>query len=239
MERTQKGASAENARDILIPIGAGMLRGALRVPAAAGGVVLLVQTSAEVQTLLDEQALAQQLGSAGLGILQLALLTPRESVIDQQTRHLRFDLPLLARRLVTVAGWFALQPDLASLRLGFCGASTGAGVALLAAASLGSRLGAVVSCDGRPDLAGAALAQVTAPTLLLVGKSAEEMAELNRAALAQLPGVKALEFIRGAPHFFDTPDPWTDIAVAVTMKAAAWFQHHLTDSVSNLFPPFH
>lgn len=232
MEREQRAVGVTNVRDVIIPLGSSALRGALQVPEAAQGVVLLVQTSVQTSLPICEQMLRNWLSSAGLGTLQLALLTPSENVIDQQTRHLRFDLPLLARRLVTVAGWVGRQPDLAALRLGFCGARLGAGVALLAAADLGTRLSAVVSYDGRPDLAGAALARVTAPTLLLVGDTTGAMTELNQAALALLPGIKAFQLVPGAPQFFDEPNRWADVA----MHVATWFQHYLRDSASNALP---
>ena len=232
MAREPQTLRTNTIREVLIPMGTNVLAGALELPAAAPGVVLLVQISARVQPFRAEQPLAPFFHSAGLGTLQFTLLTPAEALIDQQTRHLRFDLPLLARRLTSITGWWEQQPELAALSLGFCGASTGAGVALLAAAELGGRLGAVVSYDGRPDLAGQALERVTAPTLLMVGEHDYETTQLNRVALERLPGIKALHLVPGAWRLFEEPAWLTQVAV----QAANWFQLHLAEAAKNSAP---
>lgn len=232
MERELQRPGTTIIREVVIPTGRNLLAGALQLPAAATGVVLLVQIGAPAQPIFGEQTLAQLLRSAGLGTLQFTLLTPAEIVIDQRTRHLRFDLPLLARRLTSVTGWWEQQSDLAALSLGFCSASTGAGVALLAAAELGGRLSAVVGYDGRPDLAGQALERVTAPTLLVVGERDRETTRLNRVALERLPGIKALHLVPGAWRLFDEP-AWLD---AVAVQATAWFQRHLAEVAKNSAP---
>src|SRR5207237_8327628 len=127
---------------------------------------------------------------AGLGTLLIDLLTVREETVDARTGHLRFDIPFLARRLGYASDWLAHEPETAELRLGYFGASTGGGAALVAAAARPEQTGAVVSRGGRPDLAGPALSRVRAPTLLIVGGDDEPVIELNEIAMRQLRGEK-------------------------------------------------
>jgi pimeloyl-ACP methyl ester carboxylesterase len=170
---------------------------------------------------------ARVIRAAGLGTLLFDLLTPEEESVDMRTRHLRFDIGLLADRLADAARW--LESEQMSLskplnvRLGFFGASTGGGAALVAAARLGERVGAVVSRGGRPDLAGAALSQVKAPTLLIVGGRDEPVIELNEAALAQLRCEKEMKIIPGATHLFEEPGALAEVA----RLAAEWLRTHL------------
>jgi putative phosphoribosyl transferase len=155
-----------------------------------------------------------------MGTLLFDLLTPDE----EQDRANVFDIPLLAERLVEVVQWIDRQPELARLQLGLFGASTGAAAALVAAAELGSRIGAVVSRGGRPDLAGTALKMVTAPTLLIVGGFDGAVIELNEQAFARLTGTKSLEIIPGASHLFPEPGAME----AVIVLATRWFSTHLS-----------
>jgi pimeloyl-ACP methyl ester carboxylesterase len=155
--------------------------------------------------------------------LLLDLLTPREEEIDLHTRHLRFDIDLLAGRLVEATNWVARSPETKDLKAAYFGASTGAGAALIAAAELPEHVRAVVSRGGRPDLAGAALSQVQAPTLLIVGGDDTQVIQLNRKALEQLACEKKLEIVPGASHLFEEPGKLEQVAAL----AAAWFGEHL------------
>jgi dienelactone hydrolase len=136
---------------------------------------------------------------------------------------LRFDIALLAQRLVKVAQWLKVQPDTAGLKLGFFGASTGGGAALVAAAELGDQIAAVVSRGGRPDLAGKALASVTAPTLLIVGGWDEPVIALNHEAFAKLTCNKDFRIVPGATHLFEEPGKLEQVA----HLSADWFAQHM------------
>jgi pimeloyl-ACP methyl ester carboxylesterase len=151
------------------------------------------------------------------------LLTLEEEKIDQRTRHLRFDIDLLAWRLVGVTDWVKKLKETGHLRVGYFGASTGGGAALVAAAELGDQIGAVVSRGGRPDMAGEALPLVVAPTLLIVGGFDDVVIRLNEEALAKLQCVKKLKIVPGATHLFEEPGKLEDVA----QLAAAWFQKYL------------
>ena len=151
------------------------------------------------------------------------LLSADEEAIDRHTAHLRFDIGLLAERLVQATDWLAQGPDTKHLRIGYFGASTGAAAALVAAAERPQRVGAVVSRGGRPDLAGAALVRVRAPTLLIVGENDLQVIELNRAALARLRCKKKLVIVPGATHLFEEPGALDKVA----RLARDWFQRHL------------
>lgn len=151
------------------------------------------------------------------------LLTREEERIDAATRHLRFDINLLANRLVDAARFVSQMSETQRLRPGFFGASTGAGAALVAAAELGEQVGAVVSRGGRPDLAGASLRSVKAPTLLIVGGWDQPVIELNQQAFARLRCKKELKIIPGATHLFEEPGTLEEVAGL----AAAWFKQHL------------
>jgi dienelactone hydrolase len=164
------------------------------------------------------------LNEAELATLLIDLLTSEEERIDLRTAHLRFDIGLLAERLVAVTDWLAQYPGTRHIRIGYFGASTGAAAALVAAAERPQLVGAVVSRGGRPDLAGSALARVEAPTLLIVGGNDFEVIELNRAALAQLRCEKQLVIVPGATHLFEEPGTLDEVA----RLAREWFEHYLT-----------
>jgi pimeloyl-ACP methyl ester carboxylesterase len=151
------------------------------------------------------------------------LLTPAEERVDEHTRHLRFDIALLAGRLVIATDWASTQPALARLPVGYFGASTGGGAALVAAAERPDRVRAVVSRGGRPDLAGTALSRVRAPTLLLVGGHDEEVIALNEHARDQMPGPVELTIVPGATHLFEEPGTLEQVA----HLASAWFRTYL------------
>jgi dienelactone hydrolase len=151
------------------------------------------------------------------------LLTPEEEAVDQRTRRLRFDIPVLGRRVVATIDWLADDPAARELPVGCFGASTGAAAALIAAAARPERVWAVVSRGGRPDLAGDALRRVTAPTLLIVGGNDPEVLRLNRQALTALTGEARLEVVPGATHLFEEPGALERVAAL----ARDWFVRHL------------
>jgi putative phosphoribosyl transferase len=204
-------------REVVIsPLG---LAGTLRLPALAGALVVFAHGSGSSRFSPRNMAVANALNECGIATLLFDLLTPDE----ERDRANVFDIPLLAGRLVDVVHWIDTDRELARLPLGLFGASTGAAAALVAAAKLGSRVGAVVSRGGRPDLAGAALDAVTAPTLLIVGGFDDVVIELNERAFARLTAPKKIEIVPGATHLF--PEPGT--LELVIEHAARWFENHL------------
>jgi dienelactone hydrolase len=166
---------------------------------------------------------ARVLNEAKLATLLIDLLTLHEEVIDARTTQLRFDIDLLAERLVDATDWLSQFPDTKHLRIGYFGASTGAAAALAAASVRPDAVQAIVSRGGRPDLAGAALVQVRAPTLLIVGGEDVQVIELNRAALVQLRCEKKLIIVPGATHLFEEPGALDEVA----RLARDWFHRHL------------
>ena len=217
-EETPEPARGVARREVrLPPLG---LVGDLQVPAGAQGIVLFAHGSGSSRRSPRNRAVADHLNARGFATLLFDLLSDGEA----KDRRNVFDIPLLANRLLSAAAWIGEQPDLAGLPLGLFGASTGAAAALVAAAYLGERAGAVVSRGGRPDLAGAALAQVTAPTLLIVGGADHGVIELNEAALAQLTCDKAMTLVPGATHLFEEPGTLEQ----VMELASDWFQVKLT-----------
>jgi putative phosphoribosyl transferase len=158
--------------------------------------------------------------------LLIDLLTAEEEEIDRLTAHLRFDIDLLARRLVHATDWLTHQSDTRRLRIGYFGASTGAAAVLLAAAELPDLVVAIVSRGGRPDLAGPALPRVRAPTLLIVGGNDVQVIQLNRTALAQMLCEKQLVIIPGATHLFEEPGALDEVA----RLAREWFRRHLVSA---------
>ncbi|HLX30393.1 MAG TPA: dienelactone hydrolase family protein [Casimicrobiaceae bacterium] len=192
-------------RAITIPAGDASLDGDLTIPAGAKGIVLFAHGSGSSRSSPRNVWVAERLQQSGLATLLFDLLTSSEDARDTYTRQHRFDIGLLAKRLALATRWVDAQPELASLPLGYFGASTGAAAALVAASELGNRVGAVVSRGGRPDLAGDALAKVKAPTLLVVGGADDVVLDLNRRALALLGSEKRIEIVPGATHLFEEP----------------------------------
>jgi dienelactone hydrolase len=167
---------------------------------------------------------ARLLNEAKLATLLIDLLTPEEETLDLRTAHLRFDIDLLAERLIAATDWLTENPDTRQLRVGYFGASTGAGAALVAGAERPDVVGAVVSRGGRPDMAGPALPCVKSPTLLIVGGNDLPVIELNEEALAQLRCEKRLVIVPGATHLFEEPGALDQVA----RLAREWFERHLT-----------
>ena len=209
------------AGDIEFRSGAAMLQGELSIPGGAKGVVLFAHGSGSSRHSPRNQFVARTIREAGVGTLLFDLLTSEEEAIDMRTRHLRFDIALLAQRLIDAAYWIKGEFDY--LSVGFFGASTGGGAALVAAAELGEAIGAVVSRGGRPDLAGDALPKVRCPTLLIVGGLDYPVIEMNEEALARMRCEKELKIVPGATHLFEEPGTLQEVA----RLAAAWFQEHL------------
>jgi putative phosphoribosyl transferase len=199
------------------------LEGSLHVPVAAKGIVLFAHGSGSSRFSPRDQFVSRIFNNAGLATLLIDLLTAEEEAVDIQTRHLRFDIEMLAERLMGAIDWLTRQNDTRPLNIGLFGASTGAGAALVAAANRPSFVSAVVSRGGRPDLAGASLANVQAATLLIVGGEDRPVIELNRQAFAELRAVKALEIIPGASHLFEEPGTLEEAA----LLAQHWFLKYL------------
>jgi putative phosphoribosyl transferase len=209
---------------VRVPVGPVMLDGSLTLPEQSRAIVVFAHGSGSNRFSPRNRYVARVLNEAKLATLLIDLLTLHEEVIDARTAQLRFDIDLLAERLVDATDWLTQFPDTRHLRIGYFGASTGAAAALAAAAVRPDVVGAVVSRGGRPDLAGAALIHVRAPTLLIVGENDVEVIELNRAALAQLRCEKQLMIVPGATHLFEEPGALEEVA----RLACDWFQRHLT-----------
>ncbi|MDF3031703.1 MAG: dienelactone hydrolase-like enzyme [Moraxellaceae bacterium] len=195
-----------------IPVGEVTLGADLALPPQAQGLVLFAHGSGSSRFSPRNRYVAGVLNAAGLGTVLADLLTPAEEAVDERTRHLRFDIGLLATRLVGLGDWLGEQEEMRALRLAYFGASTGAGAALVAAAHRPQAVAAVVSRGGRPDLAGPALARVQAPTLLVVGGDDEPVIELNERALTELRCTKQLVVVPGATHLFEEPGALEKVA---------------------------
>jgi pimeloyl-ACP methyl ester carboxylesterase len=223
MNKTHEQAQAAET-PVQIPVSHATLQGDLAVPDSALGIVLFAHGSGSGRYSPRNRYVAQVLQEAGLATLLMDLLTSDEEAYDSQTGVLRFDIEFLARRLVEATHWSMIHPQTAQLPIGYFGASTGAAAALVAAAELPDLVEAVVSRGGRPDLAGEALRQVFAPTLLIVGSRDRVVLELNRKALAELAGEKKLEIVPGASHLFEE----AGALEAAAQLARNWFVLHLS-----------
>ena len=210
-------------REVRVSAGPVTLEGSLGIPNSAGGVVLFAHGSGSGRHSPRNRYVARVLREANLATLLIDLLTEDEEEVDLRTTHLRFDIRLLARRLVGATDWLVQNPDTEQLRIGYFGASTGAGAALVAAAERPDEVGAIVSRGGRPDLAGDALPLVKAPTLLIVGGNDEPVIGMNEEALARMRAVKRLQIVPGASHLFEEPGALEEVARLATV----WFARHL------------
>ena len=208
---------------VRVPAGEVMLDGNLTLPEGSHAIVLFAHGSGGSRHSPRNRYVARLLKEANLSTLLIDLLTLDEEVIDARTAQLRFDIGLLAERLVAATDWLTQFPDTRQLRIGYFGASTGAAAALAAAALRTDVVGAVVSRGGRPDLAGAALMRVQAPTLLIVGENDGQVIQLNREALAQLRCEKQLMIVPGATRLFEEPGALDVVA----RLASDWFERHL------------
>ena len=218
-EEAKEGLNA----DVRIPAGRTHLEGELSLPAGAPGVVLFAHGSGSSRHSPRNQFVARVIRESGNGTLLFDLLTPAEGIEDDVTARLRFDIGLLAERLVAATRWLRTQPETRTCSIGYFGSSTGGGAALVAAAELGKDLNAVVSRGGRPDLAGHALPRVQSPTLLIVGEYDDVVIRLNEEALAALRCEKELKIVPHATHLFEEPGALEEVA----RLAADWFHRHL------------
>lgn len=221
--QTARDPELFSERQISIDIGPAKVHGDLVIPAGANGVILFAHGSGSSRLSSRNRYVAGVLQHGGFATLLLDLLTEQEEQIDQRTRHLRFDIPLLAERLTRAVVWLRLKPDTRSLPIGLFGASTGAAAALITAAERADVVRAVVSRGGRPDLAGDALPLVQAPTLLIVGSRDEPVIELNEQAKAQMQAHTELSIVPGATHLFEEPGALEKVA----NQALSWFTHYL------------
>jgi putative phosphoribosyl transferase len=220
---TDVASTSIHEAPVEIPIGRTRLNADLAVPDEPLGLIVFAHGSGSGRKSPRNRAVAAALWQKRFATLLLDLLTENEERVDEITLGHRFDIPLLAERLVAAIDWAESTPTTWSLRIGLFGASTGAAAALVAAARRPSHVGAVVSRGGRPDLAGAALREVRAPTLLIVGGFDESVLDLNRQAMEQLTGVKRLEIVPRATHLFEEPGALEQVSAL----AGAWFANHL------------
>lgn len=226
----KKTSSTGDGRLVQVTAGPAMLEGNLALAEGVRGVVLFAHGSGSSRHSPRNRFVARALRDAGLGTLLIDLLTAKEESEDTYTGHHRFDIGLLAERLIGATEWLCNQPDTRDLPVGYFGASTGAGAALVAAAERPDAIGAVVSRGGRPDLAGPALARVQAPTLLIVGGDDVPVIGLNERALAQLrTRDKQLVIVPGATHLFEEPGALEEVA----RLAADWFVNHLSRTAAH------
>jgi putative phosphoribosyl transferase len=214
---------------IQLAAGDALLDGDLGIPQGAAGVVLFAHGSGSSRHSARNRAVAAAFRQAGLATLLFELLSAEEEAIDAATRLLRFDIALLAGRLVSAVDWVGKRTGAVGLPIGLFGASTGAGAALVAAARRPAVVRAVVSRGGRPDLAGATLSAVEAPTLLIVGRNDPEVLALNRQAQRSLRCENQLEIIPGASHLFEEPGALDKVA----QLACDWFLQELRQNPSH------
>lgn len=223
----ESSSTSENSSEIVIPINSITLRGNLIIPQGAKGIVVFAHGSGSSRHSSRNQYVARELQKEGLGTLLFDLLTADEEKIDMVTLHLRFDIELLANRLIDVTTWLINNPDTKELNLGYFGASTGAAAALIAAKKHSDVVKAVVSRGGRPDLADKALPDVKAPTLLIVGGKDFQVIEMNQWALERLTlKEKQMEIVPGATHLFEEPGTLEEVAYL----AGEWFKRFLLES---------
>lgn len=214
----------DSDRSLKIPAGGDVvLEADVAIPKGSRGVVLFVHGSGSSRHSPRNRYVAGELQAAGLATVLADLLTAEEERVDARTAELRFDINLLAARVIALTDWLADNETIAGLGLGYFGASTGAAAALIGAAARPRHVDAVVSRGGRPDLAGDLLSQVRQPTLLLVGGKDEPVIGLNRSALRQLAGDARLEIVADASHLFAEPGTLEQVA----RLARDWFVQHL------------
>jgi len=209
--------------EVSIPTGIETINGNLDIPEGARVIVLFAHGSGSGRFSPRNSYVARLMNKRGMATLLMDLLTADEEAVDEQTAEFRFDIDLLAKRLIDATVWLRQNPATASLAIGYFGASTGAAAALIAAAKLPNDVKAVVSRGGRPDLASEHLAKVKAPTLLIVGGDDFEVLEMNKNALKLIRAEKKLEVVPGATHLFEEPGKLQEAAEL----AIHWFARHL------------
>lgn len=209
---------------VKIPVGPVIIEGNLNVPLNAKGIVLFAHGSGSSRFSPRNQYVSKVFNKSKIATLLIDLLTKDEEEIDVITGELRFNIPLLAERLIGATEWVNKDPQTANLAFGYFGASTGAAAALIAAAKLSKEIKVVVSRGGRPDLAFNYLPQVRAPTLFIVGGLDREVIELNRQAMDQMNAEKKLEIVPEASHLFEEPGKLEVVARLST----DWFLRYLS-----------
>ena len=220
---------------IQVQAGAASLEGALEIPPGAEGIVIFAHGSGSSRHSPRNRYVAHMLNAGGLATLLIDLLTASEEAADMVTAHLRFDIGLLAQRLVGATDWVSQYSPTRHLRIGYFGASTGAAAALVAATERPGVVRAVVSRGGRPDLAAPVLTRVQAPTLLIVGGHDEPVISMNRQALAQLRVEKQIEIVPGATHLFEEPGTLEQVA----RLARHWFTRYLRAATPDELRSYH
>lgn len=210
-------------QEVRVPIAGAALVGRLTIPEGAHGLVIFAHGSGSSRHSPRNWYVAEILHNYKIATLLIDLLTPEEEEEDLRTRLLRFDIPMLAGRLVEIAKWAKVTPETEHLKIGYFGSSTGGGAALMAAAQYRGDIGAIVSRGGRPDLAGKFLTHVKSPSLLIVGERDPQVLALNEQALAQMNAQSELHIIPGATHLFEEPNTLEMVA----REAAEWFAQHL------------
>ena len=214
--------------EVLIPSGPDELVADLSVPAGARGLVVFAHGSGSGRRSPRNRFVARALEQAGVATLLLDLLTPKEAAEDERTRRFRFDIPLLADRLVASVDWTEKEPRVRGMPLGLYGASTGGAAALIAAARRPGRIGALVLRGARSDLADPFTARVSSPTLFIVGGLDREILAVNRTTSLRLRGPHQTTIVPGATHLFEEPGALE----AVTERTVGWFRQHLVESPS-------
>ncbi|MEN6623461.1 MAG: alpha/beta family hydrolase [Smithella sp.] len=220
----RKTGNNSSEKPVLVKIGRITLEGDLALPDSTRGIVLFAHGSGSSRLSPRNRFVAKYLQNQGLGTLLFDLLTKGEEQEDNYTMRLRFDIDLLASRLSDVTAWLASQKETQNLAVGYFGASTGAAAALVAETKNSGVVKAIVSRGGRPDLAGPALHNVHAPTLLIVGGNDEQVIELNEIAMRRLSSVKKLVIVPGATHLFAEPGTLESAA----NLASQWFLQYLS-----------
>jgi dienelactone hydrolase len=220
---TSDPITGQMTHTVNVPVGGQSLTGDLTVPPNAAGLVLFAHGSGSSRHSARNHYVARTLEQRGLATLLIDLLTPEEEKVDQATAHLRFDIPMLAGRLVEIVDWLHERPETRALPIGLFGASTGGGAAIVAAAERPRTIVTVVSRGGRPDLAGPALERLTVPTLLIVGGSDTPVIRMNKDAMAHMHRHATIEIVPGATHLFEEPGTLERVA----QLAGDWFEQHL------------
>jgi pimeloyl-ACP methyl ester carboxylesterase len=208
---------------VTIPVGQNAIQGDLILPEGAKGAVIFAHGSGSSRHSPRNKYVAEVLNRAGLATLLIDLLTAEEELVDIRTGEHRFNIDLLADRLIAATDWSEKDPRFSNLATGYFGASTGAAAALVAAAKLAERIGAVVSRGGRPDLAQGHLGKVTAPTLLIVGEFDREVIEMNRSAAKGMRAPNEIRIVPGATHLFEEEGALEEVAAL----AREWFEKNL------------
>jgi putative phosphoribosyl transferase len=210
-------------KEVTIPVGKAVVYGNLTVPQGAKGIVLFAHGSGSSRFSRRNTQVAREINAAGIATFLIDLLTKEEEAVDEFTGEFRFNIDLLAQRLVQATEWMKKNPYTKSLAIGYFGASTGAAAALIATAKLPEQVKAVVSRGGRPDLAGEHLPNVKAPTLFIVGGDDTEVLKLNKQASQQMTAERKTVVVPGATHLFEEPGKLDEVA----RLAINWFSKHL------------